>query len=46
MSLLWLSCQMECGILVAQEGFKPASLALEGRFLTNGLQGKALNKPF
>ena len=41
-----LSCQVECGILAAQAGFKPVSLALEGRFLTNGPQGKALSKPF
>ena len=31
---------MECGILVPQPGIRPASPALEGRFLTSGPPGK------
>ena len=33
---------MACGILVPQPGIKPASPALEGRFLTTGPPGKSL----
>ena len=35
------SCPMACGILVTQPGIEPASLALEGRFLTTGPPGKS-----
>ena len=34
----WL-CSKACGILVPRSGIEPASLALEGRFLTTGLPG-------
>ena len=37
------SCPAACGILVPQLRIKPASPALEGRFLTNGPPGKSLS---
>ena len=40
---LGLSCPMACGILVPWSGIKPASLALQGRFLTTGPPGKSLD---
>ena len=36
-----LSCSTACGILVPQLGIKPASPALQGRFLTTGPLGKS-----
>ena len=33
-----LSCPVACGILVPQLGIEPASLTLEGRFVTTGLR--------
>ena len=36
-----LSCSTACGILVPRPGIKPASHALEGRFLTTGPPGKS-----
>ena len=38
----WLSCSEACGILVPWPGIKPASPALQGRFLTTGPPGKSL----
>ena len=38
-----LSCPTACGILVPQPGIKPASPALEGRFLPLGYQGNPPN---
>ena len=40
-----LSCPTACGILVPQPGIKPASSALEGRFLTTGSPRKS-HPPF
>jgi len=40
--LLGLSCPAACGILVPYPGVKPASPALEVRFLTTGPPGKSL----
>ena len=37
-----LSCPSTCGLLVPGPGIKPASPALEGRFLTTGPPGKSL----
>ena len=39
----WPSCPMACGILVPQPGIEPASLALEGRFLTTETLEKSLS---
>ena len=36
-----LSCPVACGILVPQPGIKPASPALQDRFLTPGPPGKS-----
>ena len=36
-----LSCPSACGILVSQQVIKPASPALDGRFLTTGQPGKS-----
>ena len=36
-----LSCPTTCGTLFPQAGIKLMSPALEGRFLTTGLQGKS-----
>ena len=36
-----LSCPSACGIFVSQQVIKPASPALEGRFLTTGQPGKS-----
>ena len=38
-----LSCPSACGILAPPGGIKPASPALEGRFLTTGPPGKSLS---
>ena len=37
-----LSCSLAHGILVPRPGIEPASLALEGRFLTTGPPGESL----
>ena len=37
-----LSCSDACGILVPGLGIQPASLKLQGRFLTSGTPGKSL----
>ena len=37
-----LSCSVACGILVLGPGIEPASLAVEGGFLTTGPPGKFL----
>jgi len=39
--VLRLSCPVTYGTLVPQAGIEPASLALEGRFLTTGPLGKS-----
>ena len=38
----WLTCSVVRGILVPQQGIKPMSPALEGRFLTTGPPVKSL----
>ena len=43
---LWLSCSSAYEILVPQPGIKPASPALERRFLTTGPPGKSQALPF
>ena len=43
---LGLGCSTDCGILVPQTGIKPASPALQGRFLTTGPLGKSSHRLF
>ena len=43
---LGVGCSADCGILVPQTGIKPASPALQGRFLTTGPLGKSSHKLF
>ena len=42
-AVLWLSCSVVCGILVQPPGIEPASLALQGGFLTTGPPGKFID---
>ena len=41
-----VSCGKSCGILVHQPGTEPASLALQGGFLTTGPPGKSFTLTF